>query len=1314
MACRYTYQGKTYEAHEFDDVLRGMPPTIAARFMPDVVAVPSAPFVTRTDAWVALALKRAIVHAAASGYDKVALINGQQAADLYDLSKRVDQISVEPGTGEGRYDVIVDLLDGGRQSYRDKTPAEVESTIGKEIAKKGIQAADIWVEKNKAYRDALKKEGVPEDELDALRAAREAVELKMSGVDLQIGGEGMKTFYDKIVPQVANDVLKKLGGGKVGEVRIGGVDDALLNQLAADRYDGAKFADLSDRAMSLVRVIADEKVKDSAQSQPGFDITPAMREKLAGGAPLFSARRDNEEDGETPKSLEDFHRDLGNRIAAGVAYSQMLARQHDWAFEVGDMLFSTQTKKTYTLTARTVTRVGKLSENNWKPIYWYESDSGNEKGTFQESKILESQTLKSLTRPFTRKKAADDISESSIRDMAVSEGYRVSDFLDSSKKVTWWDKSVGTPFNLSEKHPEFKRVYTAVQTFISDVSKYATRAADMAPNILPKLENMKDIWKSPISAADVKALAGPIFQGTLSYARARDGTPFLTDDVGLAGVVWSDDEMRKMFNLDDRQIALYREFRKATNKSISDLAITDIIRYAGKDALAVKDEMLEVGVKRAVEILEGRLADLAKADPERAYALQETARVVKEKAGAAQGLVAKGYAPLSRFGDYTVYVTRDDGKEQLFFGMYETQREANKAAREMREEFPDADVKSGTMSKESYKLFRGITPETLSLFGESLGLEESATDRESQVFQEYLKLAKASRSAMKRLIERKGVAGFSEDASRVLAGFVYGNARQSATNLNAGEIAKAASEVKDGDLKDQAIKLTEYIQNPQEEAQAVRGLLFTQYIGGSLASAATNLTQSLTTTLPTLTMHFGIGRSSAAMASALNIINRGAGSDSDLEKAIKRAELEGITAPQEVHHLMAQAAGRAALRPGDGTYIGDALAKAGNGMSKIQMVWGKAFGWAEIVNRKIAFVSAYKLAREKGVEDPYGFATKLVAETQYTMNKGNANPWARGPVGATIFTFRKFMINYIEGLARMWGNGPEGKKAFALSLAILFMVAGVGGLPFVDDLDDIIDGFAQRVLNKSFSSKAERKAFFAGIIGDAGADFVMSGASGLPGAPIDVSGRLGLGNLIPGTGFFPKKRDYSRDAKEVIGVGADFAGRMLTAAGAVAQGDLMAATQSVIPIALANAWKAKQMAELGVYQDLKGRKVVDVTAAEAMMKAIGFQPSSVKKVQEATSTQQSLIAQNKLRESEIADRWAKGRIEKKPELVEDAKRQLREWNEANPYSPITIDQAQINRRVQQGNMSKAQRIEKTAPKEIKASVKAELAREIEN
>lgn len=1350
------YRELSIEADRLDERLR----EISAP-----AGVPAAPFIEKTESWVALALKRAIVMAAQNGYDKVAIITGEQAADNFDLSKSVKRIGWDPQRIDGRTQK--------RVSIAMQTEADIEFYVNE----KGVIDYVTSSEDHEYLSDKPLVDVVGKDIAERILQSSQGL---IQDEGLKIGGEGMRAFYDKIVPQVANDVLKKIGGGKVIGVDLSA--PGKLSEREYDVYDADQIAEME----------ADMAPVKSTNS--GFDITPAMREKLQGGAPLFSRARESAFDQTDTPAFKDW---FGNSKVVDAEGKPMVvyhsstfgdfstfdkAKQHkgmagygfyfsdaDGANIYADYGANFQTEKDWQgnekklnimpvylaiknpLVADNIAEVrsrfgkadpgnfgqgrkyGGMSETAQTAIQraGYDGVIANEYVTRQKDgsyKVVEPGAKGAIKHPVyvafepNQIKSAlgnrgtfdpkdSDITRSRYREFNLANGYKVADLLDSSKTVSWWDETVGTPYHLAEKHPQFKRVYDAVQRFISDVSKYATRAADLAPNILPKLENLKDVFKSPLSAADVAALADPIFKGTLSYARDDQGKPVLTSDVGAAGVVWKDDELKSMWKLDDRQIGLYREFRRATNKSISDMATTHMVRYVGKDGDAVRDQVLAAPtVKAAYQILADHLAQLALATPGRADSLQNTVKTLKDTANMAQGLIAKGYAPLSRFGDYTVYVTRDGGKEQVFFGMYETEREANRAAREFKNDpkFADATIATGTMSKEASKLFKGITPETLALFGEALGLEESASDQESQVFQEYLKLAKANRSAMKHMIERKGIAGYSEDAGRVLASFVYSNARQSSTNLNAGEMIKSASEVQQGDLKDQAIKLVDYVQNPQEEAQTIRGMLFAQYIGGSIASALVNTTQSITTTWPTLSMYFGVGKAGKAMASALPIVKNGAGNDTELAAAMKRAEEEGVTAPQETHQLMAQAAGRGQLRSGDGTLIGDTLAKAKNSLAKVQMVWGKGFGFAELLNRQIAFVSAFNLAREKGMEDPYSFAKKIVAETQYVMNKGNNPSWARGPVGATLFTFRKFMINYLEGLARMWGGGPEGKKAFALSLAIMFMMAGVGGFPFADDLDDIIDGFAQRVLNKSFSSKLEKKQFFAKILGDAGADFVLSGISGLPGVPVDFSGRLGLGNIAPGTGLFVKKQDHTRDVKDIAGAGGDFINRMVTATGALAQGDMRAAFQNVVPIAIGNALKAKQMAELGYYQDLKGRKVIDTTLAEAALKGIGFQPQSVKKVQDATGVQQGLVALNKIRETEIADLWARGRIERKPDLVEDARRQLQEWNQANPQSPITINTAQITKRVQQANMDKAQRIAATAPKEIRKDVKAAL------
>jgi hypothetical protein len=924
---------------------------------------------------------------------------------------------------------------------------------------------------------------------------------------------------------------------------------------------------------------------------------------------------------------------------------------------------------------------------------------------------------------------------SNPKELAQRARQAATDYLKTPGKLSWWHKTVGTPYNLAQRSPVFKRVFDSVQNFLKDVSLYATEAADLAPRILPKLERLADLKKSPISAADAKAIGAPIFEGTLAWTRdARNGgKPIKVDpeDDGITpGIVWTPAELKSQFGLTGEQtpggkwtgqIGLYQEFRAAIDKSLTDLAVSDMVRFGGDDVAAVRDRAMEAGdASAAAKILAEHLGDLAEKTPKRAGVLLDSATKILAKAERANDLMKRGYAPLSRFGNHSVDVLDAKGK-RLFFGLFESGPEAAKKARDLAVLFPGSKITRGTMSQEQHKLFAGVTPETLELFGEMLNLEGRSDDGASQAFQEYLKLAKSNRSAMKRLIQRKGTEGFSEDAGRVLAGFVFSNARQIAGNLHAGEIKKSTADVakESGELKDAAIKLTSYVSNPEEEAAGFRGLLFTQYIGGSIASALVNLTQPLQTTLPYLSQFGGIGNAAKHVRRAASDALKDKTGDAELDRAIKHAEELGIISPQEVHHLMAQARGAATLKAGDGTRLGDAQATAQNHLSRLQFAWGKLFSTAEQYNRRLTFIAAWRLSKARGDSNPMAFAEKTIAETQFVANKGNRPRWARGAVGSTLFTFKSYSVNFVELMARMATAGkpgsPEraaGQRAAALMLGVLFLMGGAGGLPFADDIGDLIDALMQR-LGYNFNTKAKREEFLEDVFGRAGGQFVERGVSGISGMPLDVSGRMGMGNLIPGTGLLVKKLDHSRDVGELFGPAGDFVKRAFTGAGQLAEGKPVDAALSMAPKAITNLNQGRDMAMTGMYRDAGGKKILDTNGFEALTKAIGFQPNSVARVQSATFDVQNMIAQNKMRASEISSKWAAGVAQKDPAMVAEARAELMRWNENNPTSRIKIDVADVMRRARTLNTDKATRIEKTAPQAIRAEVRRSLENDVQ-
>ena len=929
--------------------------------------------------------------------------------------------------------------------------------------------------------------------------------------------------------------------------------------------------------------------------------------------------------------------------------------------------------------------------------------------------------------------------------------------------LSWWHKTVGTMYNLAERSPAFKSVFEAAQGFVDDVSFFANDAAELAPKLLPKLETWRDIKKSPVAAADNKAVAKPVFEGTLTWARDEQGSPVqvqtlidaaasLSADqkaqrllrnghldermlkawkgmplesyekaVGTRfesrmlqpGVVWSDAELRSMFQLTDGQIGLYREFRQSTDRSLDTMARADMLRFAGDDAKGLRGIVMDAPDAQAAAVLiRDHLVQLAGDQPDRATMLLNTANGVIERADKVRDLQARGYAPLSRFGRFTVDVV-DVAGERQYFGLFETAREANAMAARIREEFGEAGVSQGTLSEEAFKLFAGVTPETLELFGNALGLDSTGDSAQDQAFQEYLKLTKTNRSAMRRLIHRKGIAGFSDDVGRVLAAFVYSNARQTAAGLHMGDLGEAVTAIpkEQGELKDAAVRLAEYVKNPQEEAQAVRGLLFAQYLGGSVASALVNALQPVQVTFPWLSQYGGAKAAAAQIGrAAKDLAARGRNYEPDLAAALKRAEAEGVVAPQEVHQLMAQARGAGSLRSGDGTRAGDLRALGQNALSRVSLAWGKVFGAAEQLNRRITFIAAYRTAKTQGMADPAGFARQAITETQFLYSKANKMEWGRGAVGGTLMTFKTYSVAYLELLHRMYSQGgPEGKRAALLALGMLMLMGGAGGLPFAEDLEDAADGLAQ-MLGYNFSAKKSRQEFLESMLPRGIAQFIDKGVSGLPGAPLDVSGRLGMGNLIPGTGLLLEKTSHARDVLEIAGPAGDFASRILSGGRSVLTGDVGAGVLEMSPTAVRNAVKGTDMAATGMYRDAKGYKVLDTNHLEAAMKAIGFQPGSVATIQEANRISQGAKAFYNLRAQDIRALWAQGIFEGDQDKVQAARDQVAAWNQKNPDQPMQIRIPDVMRRVREMRKTKDERIADTAPRAMRALLREDAAR----
>jgi len=126
--------------------------------------------------------------------------------------------------------------------------------------------------------------------------------------------------------------------------------------------------------------------------------------------------------------------------------------------------------------------------------------------------------------------------------------------------------------------------------------------------------------------------------------------------------------------------------------------------------------------------------------------------------------------------------------------------------------------------------------------------------------------------------------------------------------------------------------------------------------------------------------------------------------------------------------------------------------------------------------------------------------------------------------------YKQFVIVSVQ---LMKGMDKKGRIAM---LSMLFLMAGMKGLPFADDLMDLVDTLAQTFGIKMKSLEEETARLVDAFIPGASPIFMRGILDQLSGATIST--RLGFGDLIPLTGAFKAKShagEYWREAENFFG-----------------------------------------------------------------------------------------------------------------------------------------------------------------------------------
>ena len=227
--------------------------------------VPDAPF-KATEDWAMLAIRSVIRHAVENGFDRIGWTTGEQQVERYKLSTVIDRIEYKR-LGDGELLVEAFKADSNNPVAHTRGDHQaVADMLGKELADR-VQA----------------------------RATDHMQEL--TGVDLEIGGKGMRTFYDQILPRAVGHWAKRF--------------DAQVHPIRIPMVVGDEQREIMNR---LGQMFGLDREDDPHKTVHSLDITDSMRQAVLDGMPLF---RRMDEPRQDATSAPVFHSALLAALEAG-------------------------------------------------------------------------------------------------------------------------------------------------------------------------------------------------------------------------------------------------------------------------------------------------------------------------------------------------------------------------------------------------------------------------------------------------------------------------------------------------------------------------------------------------------------------------------------------------------------------------------------------------------------------------------------------------------------------------------------------------------------------------------------------------------------------------------------------------------------------------------------------------------------------------------------------------------------------------------------------------------------------------------------
>lgn len=683
------------------------------------------------------------------------------------------------------------------------------------------------------------------------------------------------------------------------------------------------------------------------------------------------------------------------------------------------------------------------------------------------------------------------------------------------------------------------------------------------------------------------------------------------------------------------------------------------------------------------------------------------ARLTRMRVAFEASRVQPPYFPLGRFGRYFATVRDIDGAV-LSFSKHETVAERDRMARALREEFPAGKVEVGVMEAGS-DMRKAMDPRIVAEIEEILGGANVGGDVMDQIWQRYLE-SMPDLSTRKRFIHRKGTAGYSKDALRVfsshmfhaahqMARLKYGLELQELVNNTVDQAKEADDQTRAMTLANELSKRHDWVMNPtgSKVAQTMTSTAFVWYLAASPGAALVNMTQTVMLGLPVLAAKFG-GFKNAAVAigkaSADSVAGRGTVVSDRLTTDEKRAMdafyESGLIDRTQSHDLAG---------------VGETGVEYTPLRAKVMEKISWAFHRAEVWNREVTALAAYRMAREAGqnMTDAIDTAHDLTWKTHFDYSNSSRPAVLQNDFAKVALVFRQHNINMLYRVIRdihqsFKGETPQARREARYQLAgVMGMMTAMAGVTGTMGFS-VAMMLAGALFGDDDDPMAFEDQFKADVVDILGPQLGGMLLNGVPGhyLGIDLSSRIGMPDLwfrsptreLQGKAEYQYWLSQSLGATVSLGEQLYTGFKVMTGDGDIARGIEMMAPKAVRDLMKAYRYSQEGLATIGKDQVLPADQI---DASDIVAQALGFTPAKISETWDRSTALKNAETRVKQKRQRLINKWAMATMAGDKETASEALDGIKAFNAVKVHAGFPIKAETLKRSIKTRTTNAAKR-----------------------